>query len=157
MSDVSSIGSSPGSGSPADNLSAVGASLLANGAAPNATPPASGAPPTTTSSYQAEFLTLQQQDTAELLYASFLSPSESLANADAVLGQAAQLLGTPGSLPSPAPSGSSAGAAPSTSGATPPVVPTDASVLAASDAAAQKALSAYSNAPSGASILDYQA
>jgi hypothetical protein len=135
--------------------------LLTTGAVPDTTPPESqSATGKTLTSYQSEFLTLKQQDTAELLYASFLSPSDSLANSDAVLGQAAQLLGTPGSLPS----ASAAPSAPATSAATaattstdPATAPSVASLFAASDAAAQQALSAYANAPAGSSIIDYQA
>jgi hypothetical protein len=144
-------------------LSAVGQSLLTTGQAPVATPAAStssGTSSTTPSSYQSEFQTLQQQDTAELLYASFLSPSDSLANTDAVLGQAAQLLGTPGSQPaSQSTSTSSSGTTTSSSTTTDPLasLPSVSSILAASDSAAQQTLNSYANAPVGSSIIDYQA
>ena len=155
MSGLSSVGASSGS-----LLSQVGQSLLANGAAPDATP-ASTAPAksTTLSSYQTEYLTLQQQDTSELLYASFLSPAAGLANADAVLGQAAQLLGTPGSPAPASATGTSSPVAASASPATvaPPALPSVSSILAASDSAAQQTLAAYGNAPADSSIIDYQA
>jgi len=98
-----------------------------------------------------------------LLYASFLSPQQGLANADAVLGQAAQLLGTPGSS-TPADQAAAATATPaasssSTSSASSSLnnLPSVASILAASDQQAQQTLTAYANAPVGSSILDYQA
>ncbi len=157
MSGISSLGSSlatsgsSGSSSSTSSLSAVGQSLLTTGRPPDATPSAAPATSTTASPYQTEFATLQQQDTAELLYASFLSPSDSLANVDSVLGQAAQLLGTPGSLP--ATTASSTDSSSSTS----PALPSITSILAASDAAAQQTLTSYANAPAGSSIIDYQA
>jgi len=188
MSGLSSVGSAlasstSGTSSPSSAtslLSLVGQSLLSTGQAPNATPSglktATTSPTSTTSSYQAEFLTLQQQDTAELLYASFLSPTAGLENADEVLGQAAQLLGTPGSLataqstststPSTSTaSSSSTGSSSTTSAASSPSstassvlgLPSVSSILAASDAEAQQTLAAYGNAPSGSSIIDYQA
>ncbi len=178
MSGLSSIGSSLASttsgtsnSSPASLLSQVGQSLLSSGQAPNATPTSATPATSTLSSYQAEFLTLRQQDTAELLYASFLSPTAGLANADAVLGQAAQLLGTPGSLPtaqnastggssspsSTASSTSSAAATPSSSVSNAVGLPSVSSILSASDATAQQTLAAYGNAPVGSSIIDYQA
>jgi hypothetical protein len=166
MSGLSSIGSSLATsgttaGASTSLLSQVGQSLLASGAAPDpiASTSKTAAPTGKISTYQAEYLTLQQQDTAELLYASFLSPSAGLANADAVLGQAAQLLGTPGSLPAAATSSSStsSSAASSSSSSSVPTIPSVSSVLAASDAAAQQSLSAYANAPAGSSIIDYQA
>ena len=179
MSGISSIGSSPASSGtssslttnslPNGGLSAVGASLLSTGAAPDPSSDAAKAAAGSISSYQAEFDTLQQQDTAELLYASFLSPSAGLANADAVLGQAATLLGTPGNPGTLGASQSSTStsttppAATSTSGTTSSassalnILPSVASILAASDNAANQTLTAYANAPVGSSILDYQA
>ena len=156
MSGLPSVGASSGS-----LLSQVGQSLLTSGAAPDATP-ASTAKSTTLSSYQSEYLTLQQQDTAELLYASFLTPAAGLANADAVLGQAAQLLGTPGSpAPASATGTPAASPAPATASSPATVAPLDlpsvSSILAASDNAAQQALAAYGNAPADSSIIDYQA
>jgi len=161
--------------SSSNNLSAVGESLLTNGSAPVATPASSTTSTSSSSStispYQAEYLTLQQQDTAELLYASFLSPSDSLANTDSVLSQAAQLLGTPGSLAtsqstttsgastSTSTNSSSSTSSTSTSDTSDPLdnLPSVSSILAASDAEAQATLTAYGNAPTGSSIIDYQA
>lgn len=116
--------------------------------------------------YQTELQTLNQQDTAELLYASFLSPSDSLANGNAVLQQAAQLLGPPGTIAAAAPSTSTTpstttprttGSATTASSTDPANLPTVATLLGQSDSSANKALGAYVNAPAGASILDYQA
>jgi hypothetical protein len=168
MSGLSSIGSSLATsgttaGSSSSLLSQVGQSLLTSGAAPDPVDATAktAAPTSKISTYQAEYLTLQQQDTAELLYASFLSPSAGLANADAVLGQAAQLLGTPGSLPAASTASSSSStsssASSSSSSSSVPTIPSVSSVLAASDAAAQQSISAYANAPAGSSIIDYQA
>jgi hypothetical protein len=174
MSGISSIGSSPASSGlssslttnslPNGGLSSVGASLLATGVAPNAVP-AAGAPPATgtISTYQAQYLNLQQYDDQELLYASFLSPEAGLANFDSVLEQAAQLLGTPGN-PGPAlsttpPAGTATTPAASTSTASSALqnLPSVASILAASDDEADQTLTNYANAPVGSSILDYQA
>jgi hypothetical protein len=144
-------------------LSAVGQSLFTTGQAPVATPATSttgSTSSTATSSYQSEFLTLQQQDTAELLYASFLSPADSLANTDAVLGQAAQLLGTPGSQPASQSTSTQSASTQSTSSATTDPLaslPSISSILAASDSVAQQTLNSYANAPVGSSIVDYQA
>ena len=117
----------------------------------------SGDQPVTTSStissYQANFLNLQQYDTSELLYASFLSPSDSLANFDSVLGQAATLL-------NPSSTDAAASATTATDAATtavPPTIPSVSDILAASDQAAQSTLSAYAAGPAGGSIIDYQA
>jgi hypothetical protein len=180
MSGISSIGSSPASSGtssslttnslPNGGLSSVGASLLSTGAAPDPSSLTAKAAAGSITTYQAEFDTLQQQDTAELLYASFLSPEAGLANADAVLGQAATLLGTPGNpgtlgaaqSTTPA-SGTTPPATTSTSGSTSSAssaltnLPSVASILAASDNAANQTLTAYANAPVGSSILDYQA
>jgi hypothetical protein len=173
MSGISSIGSSPASSGtssslgssslPNGGLSSVGESLLTTGAAPDPASNAAKAAAGTISSYQAEYDTLQQQDTAELLYASFLSPEAGLANADAVFAQAAQLLGSPGH---PGTLATSAPAAPPTSGTSSSTsstssaltnLPSIGSILAASDDEAQQTLNAYANAPVGSSILDYQA
>lgn len=109
MSGISSIGSSPssayssslGSSSlPNGGLSAVGESLLTTGQAPNPVTSTSTAAPTNSAgltSYQSEFLNLQAYDDQELEYASQLSFSAGLQNADSVFLQAAALLGTPGS------------------------------------------------------------
>lgn len=132
-------------------ISSVGASLLANGTAPNPKPAQAGPSSSgTISPYEAQFASLQQYDNAELLYASFLSPSDALANADSVFAQAAQLLGTPGQ-----PATSSSNTSSSNSSST--NVPSVESILNASNAAAQQTLSAYANAPAGSSILDFQA
>jgi hypothetical protein len=154
-------GISPTSGS-TSNLSAVGQSLLTTGSAPNAVTAAttSTATGSTLSSYQTEFNTLNTQDTQELLYASFLSPADSLANGNAVLEQAAALLGSPGQPGTLATSQSTAST--STSSTTASADPLDSlpsvsSILAASDAEAQQTLTNYANAPVGSSIIDYQA
>jgi hypothetical protein len=163
MSGISSITSSPASSTTSNalstsGLSAVGASLLTTGAAPNVTPastPATG----TISSYESQYLSLQTYDTQELLYASFLSPSAGLANADSVLGQAAALLDTPSTATSQAAGSSTTASGSSTSSTSSSLtnLPSVASILAASDNAAQQTLTAYANAPVGSSILDYQA
>jgi len=89
MSGISSITSSPLTSSTSSalstsNLSAVGASLLTTGAAPDPGAPASTSSTSSTgtiSSYQAQYQSLQQYDTQELLYASFsLTPEQGLAN-----------------------------------------------------------------------------
>jgi hypothetical protein len=176
MSGISSIGSSPASSGtssslPNGGLSSVGASLLSTGAAPDPSSDTAKAAAGSITSYQAEFDTLQQQDTAELLYASFLSPEAGLENADAVLGQAATLLGTPGN---PGTLGATQSTTPPATTTTPPAttstsgstssassaltnLPSVASILAASDNEANQTLTAYANAPVGSSILDYQA
>jgi hypothetical protein len=185
MSGISSITSSPlTSGASSSHtsgtsnalsttgLSSVGASLLTTGQAPDVTAPKTAAPSNTVSSYQTEYQNLLAYDTQELLYASFLTPAAGLANADSVLEQAAQLLGTPGS-PGPALSTSPASSTSSsaTSSSTTPAsstsassssaalnnLPSVASILAASDQEAQQTLQNYANAPVGSSIIDYQA
>jgi|GEM_PF-2178190 hypothetical protein len=175
MSGIGSIGSSPASSGlssslttntlPNGGLSSVGASLLANGDAPNAvaasTPTSTGAAP---SQYETEFANLQQYDDKELLYASFLSPEDGLANFDSVMQQAAALLGTPGN-PGPAlstaPPASSTTTPPATSTSTTSSattnLPSVASILAASDDEASQTLTNYANAPVGSSIIDFQA
>ena len=185
MSGISSIGSSPvssttssslGSSSlPNGGLSSVGASLLTTGAAPNPVPTSQAPATNTLSTYQTQYLSLQQYDTEELLYASFLPPDQALANADSVFEQAAVLLGSPGHPGTLATSQSTAGgsastSASNTSGASTSTssstssassalsnLPSVASILAASDQEAQQTLNAYANAPVGSSILDYQA
>jgi hypothetical protein len=136
------------------------------------------------SSYQKEYLTLQQQDTAELLYASGLSQNDSISNGTAVLSQAAKLLSTSGStqssdgqlnytsipdLPKPGtPVPKTSNAAPSTTAATTPAATTSTAIaapklksvtdiLAESDASAQAALTAFSKAPAGSSLIDFSA
>lgn len=131
-----------------------------------------GAPPATASAstaqqVQSEYSTLNQQDTAELLYASFLSPTDSLANTDAVLEQAATLqdqqlaaqqqatlANAQADVTGSSSSTSSSSSTPSTDDSN---LPSVSSILAASDAAAQSVLSNYANAPAGSSIIDYQA
>ena len=145
------------------NLSSVGASLQATGSAPVATPPAAASPTSgKISPYEAAYQNLNQYDTQELLYASFLSPQDSLANGNAVLQQAATLLGSPGhpgTLATSAPSTPPASAPTSTSTGSGSLenLPSVSSILAASDQAAQTTLAAYANAPAGSSILDVQA
>jgi hypothetical protein len=194
MSGISSIGSSPssalssslGSSSlPNGGLSSVGASLLSTGQAPNAVTSTSTAAPTNSAGqtqYQTEFLNLQEYDDEELLYASSLSFSAGLANADSVFLQAAALLGTPGSGLSSAlstgvnstlnssatnaPTSTNSGTTTAPTGTTTSTssasgnltnLPSVASILAASDDEAEQTLNAYSSAPVGSSILDYQA
>jgi hypothetical protein len=162
MSGISSITSSPTSGTSSalstTGLSSVGASLLTTGQAPNVAPAAAAAPASTLSSYQTDYLNLQAYDTSELLYASFLSPAAGLANADSVLSQAAQLLGTPGS-PAASQSTTPAASSSSTSSSSASLnnLPSVASILSASDQEAQQTLQNYANAPVGSSIIDYQA
>ncbi len=161
MSGISSVTSSS---LPNGGLSSVGASLLSSGQAPNpipaATPSSSANSATAIQQQYAAFETYNQQ---ELLYASFLSPSDGLANADSVLEQAAQLLGTPGSQPASSTqtqSSSDASSAPSSTSSSSGALtnlPSVASILAASDSEAQQTLNAFANAPVGSSILDFQA
>lgn len=157
MSGISSISSGSSSSLPNGGLSSVGASLLSSGSAPNPVP-AAAKPSNTESTYQTEYANLQQYDNQELLYASFLSPSDSLANADSVLQQAAVLLGSPGH-PGTLATGASTTPASSTSTASSALtnVPSVQSILDASDQEALKTIQNYVNAPAGSSILDYQA
>jgi hypothetical protein len=138
-------------------LSAVGQSLLDNGSAPVATP-AAPANTSANSSYTDAYAAFNTYNTQELLYASFLSPADSLANTDAVLNQAAQLLDNPSSTSS-ASSSTSTSTDSSTSTATDPLdsLPSVASILSASDNEANQTLTAYGNAPAGSSIIDFQA
>jgi hypothetical protein len=145
-------GISPTNSLPNGGLSSVGASLESSGAAPTVTPAAPAATSAKQTPYQTEFQTLRQQDTAELLYASFLSSADGLANANSVLQQAASLLGTPGQP------GSTVTYTPtSTSTASTANLPSVSSILAASDEEANQTLANYANAPAGSSILDVQA
>jgi hypothetical protein len=158
------------------SLSSVGKSLLVSGSAPNAVPAAAANTATGLSSIQTEFNTLNTEDTQELLYASFLTPAESLANGNAVLEQAAALLGAPGSAASSlttssstsgtnssstsgSNSSSTTGASSSASTASSSLnnLPSVASILAASDAEAAQTLQNYASAPPDSSIIDYQA
>lgn len=52
----------------------------------------------TKSPYQTAYANFVRYNNAELLYATALSPFDGIWNGNAVLGQAAALLGTPGSL-----------------------------------------------------------
>ena len=150
---MSGISPTSGSTSTTPTLSSVGESLLTTGSAPNAVTATTVSNTTTLSSYQTEYNTLNSQDTQELLYASFLSPEDSLSNGNAVLQQAATLLGSPGHP----------GTADTTYTPTPVAetdttdLPSVADILAQSDEDAQKTLTAYANAPVGSSIIDYQA
>jgi hypothetical protein len=145
-------GISPTSSLPNGGLSSVGASLESTGGAPVAAAPAAATSTAKQSPYQTELQTLNQQDTAELLYASFLSPEDGLANADSVLQQAATLLGSPGHP------GTSVTYSPAaTSTAATPDLPSVSSILAASDQQANSTLANFANAPAGSSILDVQA
>lgn len=112
----------------------------------------------------AEYNVLNQQDTAELLYASFLTPEQGIINANNVLQQAAALQDqalvqaqnartslsdaevsgtTPASTATPASDVSN--------------LPSASSLISQSDAAAQAALAAFAKAPAGSSIIDFQA
>lgn len=156
MSGISSVGSSS---LPNGGLSAVGASLLNSGQAPNPVPsPAASSTSSTADTYQKQYAAFEQYNEQELLYASFLSPQAGLANADSVLEQAAQLLGTPGHPGTYGQTQStSTGSSSTSSTGTGSSAPSVASILAASDSAAQQTLNAYANAPVGSSILDFQA
>jgi hypothetical protein len=155
-------GISPTSGT-TSTLSSVGQSLLTSGTVPNAVAAATASTTGSNalSSYQTEFNTLKTQDTQELLYASFLSPEDSLANGNAVLQQAAVLLGSPGH-PGTLATSESAAAATSTSTSSAAAadavdtLPSVSSILAASDTQAQQTLTNYANAPVGSSIIDFQ-
>ena len=119
--------------------------------------------------YQKQFASLQQYDTQELLYASFLSPDDALANGNAVLSQAAKLLDSksyeaqpPATTTDPTTTTGSTTTGTSTTGtpASATTVPARQSItdiLKASDDAANAALKAYSNAPAGSSIIDFNA
>ncbi len=171
MSGISSVSSGSSSSLPNGGLSSVGASLQATGSAPNAVPTATAPASKALSTYQTQYANLQQYDDQELLYASFLSPSDSLANGNSVLEQAAALLGSPGhpgtlatseaaatpaASATTAPATSSSSSTSSTSSAL-TNLPSVQSILTASDNEAQQTLTAYGNAPTGSSILDYQA
>ena len=156
-------GISPTSGS-TSTLSSVGQSLLNNGTAPNAVPASSTSATGTQSPYQQQFAALQVYDTQELLYASFLSPDQALANADSVFEQAATLLAAPGSQSAAQtaanqnpPSTTSGASSTSTASSSLDNLPSVASILAQSDQEAQQTLTAFANAPVGSSIIDYQA
>ena len=104
------------------------------------------------SGVQQEYNTLQLEDTEELMYASFLTPAQGLANMDDVLAQAATLL----------PNADSAAAGSSSTSLTTLAtddsnLPTLSDLLSQSDSEAQQVLSNYADAPAGSSILDYQA
>jgi hypothetical protein len=159
MSGISSISSGSSSSLPNGGLSSVGASLLTSGSAPNPVP-AAAAPSSTTepSTYQTQFAALQQYDNQELLYASFLSPSDALANANSVFQQAATLLGSPGH-PGTLATQAAAATPTSTSTASSALtnVPSVQSILDASDQEALQTIQNYVNAPPDSSILDFQA
>jgi hypothetical protein len=160
MSGISSISSGSSSSLPNGGLSSVGASLLTSGSAPNPVPTAAAPSSTTESPYQVQYANLQQYDNQELLYASFLSPSDSLANADSVLQQAAALLGSPGhpgTLATSAASSTPPASSTSTTSSALTNLPSVQSILDASDEEALKTIQNYVNAPAGSSILDYQA
>jgi hypothetical protein len=160
VSGISSISSGSSSSLPNGGLSSVGASLLDTGSAPNPVPaPAAAATPTEPSTYQKQFAALQQYDNQELLYASFLSPSDALANADSVFQQAATLLGSPGHPGTLATQAAAAATPSSTSTASSALtnLPSVQSILDASDQEALQTIQNYVNAPAGSSIIDYQA
>lgn len=119
---------------------------------------------TSASAIQNEYNLLNTDDTEELLYASFLTPDQGLANADDVLAQAAELQDEQLSTQQQATlanadadvTGSS-----STSSATLSTddsnLPSLSDLLSQSDSDAQAALTAFASAPAGSSIVDYQA
>lgn len=109
--------------------------------------------------YQKQFASLQQYDTQELLYASFLSPDDALANGEAVLSQAAKLLDSKSYEATPATDATTTtdSTDSTTQSATAPARQSITDILKASDDAANAALKAYSNAPAGSSIIDYNA
>jgi hypothetical protein len=124
--------------------------------------------PATAPDYQKQYAAFKQYNTQELLYASFLSPEQAIENGNEVLQQAAQLLSsksyetaTPPNLSAgsgtdtPASTGSDATGGTTTASATPPRQSV-AAILAASDDAANVALTAYSKAPAGSSLIDFQ-
>jgi hypothetical protein len=78
------------------------------------------------------------------------TPTDALANVQSVLSQAAAYQQSVQTAKASSPT------APGGPTNAPPSVPTLGEVLAKSDAAAQKALSAYAKAPAGSLILDYQ-
>jgi len=113
---------------------------------------------------QQEYAALNQADAAELLYASFLTPAQSLANGNDVLQQAAALQDQQlaaqqqqtlaNANADVTGSSSTTSSAPATDVSN---LPSVASLLSQSDAEAQATLTAFANAPSGSSIIDYQA
>jgi hypothetical protein len=160
MSGISSVSSGSSSSLPNGGLSSVGASLINNGSAPNPVPAPATPAGTTESTYQTQFAALQQYDNQELLYASFLSPSDALANANSVFQQAATLLGSPGhpgTLATEAAAAPTAPSSTSTASSALTNLPSVQSILDASDLEALQTIKNYVNAPTGSSILDYQA
>ena len=132
-------------------LSAGLAATLHRGAADQ-----SLAAPKKITKYQAEFQTLQQQDTAELLYASGLSQSDAIANGAAVLSQAVKLSTSDGKLNYTTIPNLPLPGTPSTTSTTHPLKSVT-QILGESDAAAHTALVKYGKAPAGSSLLDFQA
>lgn len=119
------------------------------------------ASPTPDPGIEQEYSLLQTEDTAELLYASFLSPVAGIENSDLVLSQGAALLGSSSSATSSTPATSSSSTSSSTTQSTPSTddanLPTYSDLISQSNATANAALNAYANAPAGSSIVDYQA
>jgi hypothetical protein len=95
----------------------------------------------------AEYNTLQQYDTAELMSVSFGTPENATLNVLSVLSQWAALQTAQQTALQQATSSSS-----DANG-----VPTLDSLISQSDAAAQTVLNNYASAPPGSSIIDYQA
>lgn len=118
--------------------------------------------------YAKQYAAFNTYNKQELLYASFLSPEDSLANGNAILQQAAQLLSSksyettaptiPASTGTTSADSSASGSSTDTSTtASTASRQSFADIIAASDDAANAALSAYAKAPAGSSILDFQA
>ena len=112
----------------------------------------------------AEYNLLNQQDTAELLYASFLTPEQGIINANNVLQQAAniqdQQLAQARNARTSLSDAEVSGTTPTTTAAPASDVsnlPSVSSLISQSNAAAQAALAAFAKAPAGSSILDFQA
>ena len=151
---MSGISPASGSTSTTPTISSVGQSLLTSGTNPNAVAAATVTNASTLTAYQTEYNTLVTEDTQELLYASGLSADDALANGNAILQQAATLLGSPGHPGTAAITYTPAYVDSSSDNSN---LPSVADILAASDEEAQKTLSAYAGAPAGSSIIDYQA
>jgi hypothetical protein len=119
---------------------------------------------TNASAIQNEYNLLNTDDTEELLYASFLTPDQGLANADDVLAQAAELQDEQLSTQQQsllANADADVTGTSLTSSSTPATdvsnLPSLSDLLSQSDSDAQAALTAFANAPAGSSIIDYQA
>lgn len=181
---VSSVGSistpdpgffSTGSSGPA-GLTTLNASVETPPPVTAATAAASTSTPGTTSGsktispLQAEYNLLQQEDTQELLTASFESPSASLANANDVFAQVAtiqdqqlaaqqqqNLDNAQAAIDGSSSSTTTSSTLSAADNADVSNLPTLTDLLSQSDSAAQTALGKFSSAAAGSSILDVQA